>query len=82
MNNIDGNIENITDQLEGFTQEVESVVSDLVRSGYTIDQAIAIVKIGVEDIKAETMHQFNHRMYAFTKAYEERTSILERKNEE
>ena len=78
MTNIDGDIENITDQLKGFTEEVESVVSNLVESGYTIDQAIAIVKIGVEDIKAETMHQLNHRIYAFIKAYEERNIILDK----
>lgn len=55
-------IENITDQLLGFTQEVENVVSNMVKKGYTKDQAIELVRIGVEDIKAEVMHQYNHIM--------------------
>lgn len=55
-------IENITDQLLGFTQEVEEIVSDMVKKGYTKDQAIELVRIGVEDIKAEEMHQYNHIM--------------------
>lgn len=48
-------IENITDQLEGFADEVRVAVEKNMKLGFTADQAIEIVRIAVEDIKAECM---------------------------
>ncbi|MCS6131807.1 hypothetical protein DWV13_09200 [Clostridium botulinum] len=63
-------IENLTDQLLWFAEEVEKVVSKMVNKGYSKDQAIEIVRIGVEDIKAETMHHKNEALYeAITNQY-------------
>ena len=64
-----GYIENLTDQLELFTTEVELIVSKVVKAGYTKEQAIEITKHGVENIKAETMHHKN-------KINSEKNSIL------
>lgn len=76
MINEDRSIENLTDRLKGFTEEVEAEVRNLVNCGYSINQAIEIVKIGVEDIKAETMHHLNKKLHALVEAYEERTNFI------
>ena len=69
-------IENITDQLQGFAQEVEHVVAEMVVKGYTKNQAIEIASIGVEDIKAEVMHQTNHLRESQNELLNEIVSIL------
>lgn len=74
-------IENITDQLLGFTEEVEEAVRKFTRLGYTKDQAIKLVELGIEDIKAEVEHQRNKRIDKLTEAYYHRTyTIEEREN--
>lgn len=55
-------IENITDQLDGFAMEVVSCVRKIESAGFTKAQAIEITKIAVEDIKAETNHHQNKRL--------------------
>lgn len=70
-------IECITDQLLGFTQEVEEVVRKIVKQGYTKDQAIRIVELGIEDIKAEVEHQRNKKLDELIEAYNRRTEIIE-----
>ena len=55
-------IENITDQLDGFAMEVVSCVRKIENEGFTKAQAIEITKIAVEDIKAETSHHQNKRL--------------------
>lgn len=74
-------IECITDQLLGFTEEVEEVVSKFVRQGYTKDQAIRIVELGIEDIKAEVEHQRNKRIDKLIEAYDHRTYTIEESEE-
>lgn len=74
-------IECITDQLLGFTEEVEEVVSKFVRQGYTKDQAIRIVELGIEDIKAEVEHQRNKRIDKLIEAYDRRTYTIEESEE-
>ena len=58
-------IENITDQLLGFTQEVRYVIEYIKKEGYTTEEAIKIVELGVKDIEVETKHQFNRQMENF-----------------
>ena len=55
-------IENITDQLDGFAMEVVSCIRKIEKAGFTKDQAIEITKIAVEDIKAEVKHHQNKRL--------------------
>lgn len=74
-------IECITDQLLGFTEEVETVVSTFIRKGYTKDQAIRIVELGIEDIKAEVEHQRNKRIDQLIEAYGRRTDIIEERED-
>ena len=74
-------IECITDQLLGFTEEVEEVVRNIVKQGYTKDQAIRIVELGIEDIKAEVEHQRNKRIDKLIEAYDRRTYTIEESEE-
>ena len=74
-------IECITDQLLGFTEEVEEVVSKFVRQGYTKDQAIRIVELGIEDIKAEVEYQRNKRIDKLIEAYDHGTEIIEERED-
>lgn len=74
-------IECITDQLLEFTQEVEEVVRNIVKQGYTKDQAIRIVELCIEDIKAEVEHQRNKRLDELIEAYNRRTEIIEESEE-
>jgi len=51
-------IKNATDQIDLYAHEISKCVKYLVKEeGYTQTQAIKIVEIAVEDIKAEVMHQ-------------------------
>lgn len=74
-------IECITDQLLGFTEEVETVVSTFIRKGYTKDQAIRIVELGIEDIKAEVEHQRNKRIDQLIEAYDHGTYTIEERED-
>lgn len=74
-------IECITDQLLGFTEEVEEVISKIVKMGYTKDQAIKIVELGIEDIEAEVQHQRNKRIDKLIEAYYHRTYTIEEREE-
>lgn len=74
-------IECITDQLLGFTEEVETVVSTFIRKGYTKDQAIRIVELGIEDIKAEVEYQRNKRIDKLIEAYDRRTYTIEERED-
>lgn len=74
-------IECITDQLLGFTEEVEEVVRKFVKQGYTKDQAIRIVELGIEDIKAEVEHQRNKRIDKLIEAYDRRTYSIEERED-
>lgn len=55
-------IENITDQLDGFAMEVANCVRKIEKEGFTTNQAIEITKIAVNDIKVETSHHKNKRL--------------------
>ncbi|QAA30326.1 hypothetical protein [Clostridium manihotivorum] len=70
-------IKNLTDQLNGFTQEVEQVVAEIIEKGYSKNQAIEIVRIGVEDIKVEVMHQSNHLKESQNELLNDIISILQ-----
>ena len=61
-------IENLTDQLEGFTWEVLDVIKKIESEGFTKDQAIKIVELGIKDIEAEIMHHKNSRLDSIAEA--------------
>lgn len=63
-------IENLTDQLEMFTLEVVGCIETVEKRGFTREQAIEIVRIGVENIKAETSHHRNKRLAEIGEAVE------------
>ena len=58
-------IENLTDQILGFTQEVLSVVEEIKDRGYSTEEAIKITELGIKDMEVETKHQFNKKMELF-----------------
>lgn len=51
-------IENATDQLGLYVYEVTKEVNELVKAGFTTNEAIEIVRIAVEDCKAEIFHHY------------------------
>lgn len=56
-------IENITDQINGFSEEIVSVVKSIMeRYDLTWEQAIQAVKVGSSNILAETLHHELHDM--------------------
>lgn len=56
--------ENATDQIALYSYEVARTVKDLIRDyDFDIDQAIKIVQIGSENIKAETFHHIFTCLY-------------------
>lgn len=56
-------------------------ISTFIRKGYTKDQAIRIVELGIEDIKAEVEHQRNKRIDQLIEAYGRRTEMIEKSGE-
>ena len=58
-------IENLTDQILGFTQEVVEAIERVKKRGYTTEEAIKIVELGIKDMEVETKHQFNKKMELF-----------------
>ena len=70
-------IENITDQLLGFTEEVEEAVSRMKEKGYSVDQAIKIVELGIRDIEAEVKYHKNKRLERIAEAIENLTIRIE-----
>ncbi|KIL09796.1 hypothetical protein SR42_09705 [Clostridium botulinum] len=56
-------IENASDQLHGYAQEVEKVVSEFVELGYSKDQSIKIVKMAIEDMKVDAMYEKNEAIF-------------------
>ena len=56
------NIENLTDQILGFTQEVVEAIERVKKRGYTTEEAIKIVELGIKDMEVETKHQLNKKL--------------------
>lgn len=63
-------IENITDQLLGFTEEVANVVEVIESKGFSREHALKIVELGIEDIKAEVEHHRNKRITQLSESME------------
>lgn len=63
-------IDNITDQLGGFVQEVESEIENLTKKGYSVDEAIKIVSLGIEAIKAEVEHHKDESLISISESLE------------
>ena len=57
-------IENLTDQILGFTQEVLSCVEEIKHRGYSTEEAIKIAELGIRDMEVETKHQLNKKLDA------------------
>ena len=50
-------IENVSDQLDGFSEEVAGIIGTLMREyGYTFEQSSRIVEIAVKDIESDILH--------------------------
>ena len=63
-------IENITDQLLGFTEEVANVVEVIESKGFSREHALKIVELGIEDIKAEVEHHRNKKITQLSESME------------
>ncbi len=63
-------IENLTDQILGFTQEVKVTIEEIKKDGYTTEEAIKIVELGIKDMEVETKHQFNRKMETLSNVLE------------
>lgn len=48
-------IENVSDQLSGFAEEVARCVKDIEKLGFTKDQAIKITEIACKDIMNDVL---------------------------
>ena len=55
-------IENLTDQILGFTQEVVEAIERVKKRGYTTEEAIKITELGIRDMEVETKHQLNKKL--------------------
>lgn len=54
---INGTIENVTDQLDIYVEDVLSAIDTVMSTEkYTIDQAIKIVEVGAVSMKTEVLH--------------------------
>lgn len=51
------------------TQEVERIVKNIVKRGYTEDEAIRMLDVGIEDIKAEVERRRNKSIARLREAY-------------
>lgn len=61
---VDGTIENITDQLEGFSQEVASVIKKIQKQyDLTWNEAKEVVQLGIEDMRTEVFHNSLHNLH-------------------
>ena len=50
-------IENVSDQLDGYSEEVAGIIGTLMREyGYTFEQSAKIVEIAVKDIESDVLH--------------------------
>lgn len=48
-----------TDQLEEYVEDAKTIIDRLKEEGYTTDQAIEIIKMGIEDMKVEMMYRYS-----------------------
>ena len=55
-------IENLTDQILGFTQEVLNCIKEVKKCGYSTEEAIKITELGIRDMEVETKHQLNKKL--------------------
>lgn len=61
-------IENITDQILGYAQEVLSCVEEIKYRGYSTEEAIKITELGIRDMEVETKHQLNKKLNTIANA--------------
>ena len=57
-------INNITDQIEGFADEVVGVIRRIEKQGFTTEQSIRIVELAIKDMEVEVLHQKNKKLDA------------------
>lgn len=68
-------ITNITDQIEGFAQEVASTVENIMAQ-YNLDweQAMKVVSTGVFDMMTEVLH---HELYELSSKLEDLSDVVD-----
>lgn len=57
-------INNITDQIMGFSEEVVKTIESIEKRGFTRDQSIKIVELAIKDMEVEVLHQKNKKLDA------------------
>ena len=56
-------IENATDQLDAYANEITNITKDIQSKGYTFEQSIEIIKLALEELKTEDFHHFCSLFY-------------------
>lgn len=46
-------IENISEQIKGYSQEVRDCIKEFMAEGFSFDESAAIVKLGIDSINAD-----------------------------
>lgn len=57
-------INNITDQIMGFSEEVVKTIASIEKQGFTRDQSIKIAELAIKDMEVEVLHQKNKKLDA------------------
>lgn len=52
-------IENLTDQIEGFADEIANCINRLEKKGFNRQDAIKITELAIKDMEVETKHEKN-----------------------
>ena len=55
-------IDNITDQIHLFMEDIRIEVENLKAMGFTTEQAIEITRLGIESMKTEVEHHKEHQL--------------------
>lgn len=61
-------INNITDQIQGFTEEVVEAIKGVESQGFTREEAIKIVELGIKDMEVEVYHHKNKKLESISEA--------------
>ena len=61
-------INNITDQIQGFTDEVVEAIKRVESQGFTREEAIKIVELGIKDMGVEVSHHKNKKLESISEA--------------
>ena len=65
MIDFNNRISHISDQLNGYSSEIADAVWEIRAQGYTSEEAIKIVGLGIQNIKTDVEHERNGLLKEF-----------------